>query len=148
MDISKLNIRDIIGALIVLAFGAFLVWKGLDYPLGSLHRMGPGFFPVGIGVVLIVLALALLPEAIRGEDTRFDLPIRPFAAVTAGLIIFAVMLNFAGLVPATFVLIVITSLGDPDFRPLRTLISAAVIAAIGYVIFVRGFRLPLQPFWW
>jgi hypothetical protein len=147
-SLAKIDRGELLALAILFGLGLFMVWEGSSFAIGTPRRMGPGFFPVGIGLLLIAFAVALIPEAMRAERRSTAFPLRVFLAVTVSLVLFAVLVGTAGLVPATLVLVVGSSLGDPDFRPLRTAITAIVVAAIGYALFVWAFRLPLDPFWW
>lgn len=144
----SLNVWEIAAALLVFALGAFLVWQGSSYPLGSLTRMGPGFFPVGLGVILMALAVILVLEVRRLDTPPPDLKLRPFVMIGAGLIAFALMLDRFGLVPATLALAVLSALADRPMRPRAIAGTAAVVAAIGYFIFLRAFGLQLDAFRW
>lgn len=147
-NLAKADRGEFLALAILFGLGLFMVWDGSSFEIGTPRRMGPGFFPVGIGLLLIAFAVALIPEAMRAERRSTAFPVRVFVAVVVSLILFALLVGTAGLIPATLVLVVGSSLGDPDFRPMRTVISAIVVAAIGYVLFVQAFRLPLDPFWW
>jgi putative tricarboxylic transport membrane protein len=110
--------------------------------------MGPGFFPVAVGVALAALGLAIIAEVRHSSAPAPDLPLRPMALIVAGLVVFAVLVGRAGLVPATLALVLISAFADRAMTPLRALVSALGITAMGYLVFVLGFRLPLHPFWW
>jgi hypothetical protein len=51
--------QDFIGGVLALAFGAFMLAKALAYPMGSMLRMGPGFFPAALSALIIILGAAL-----------------------------------------------------------------------------------------
>lgn len=144
----SLNYWEAGAALIVVALGVFWLWHGMSYPLGSLTRMGPGFFPVSVGIVLIGFGVALVFDVRHSETPPPDVQPRPFIAIFAGLLAFAFLLHQFGLVPATVVLIVLSALGDRPVRPLAIVGTAVVVAAIGYFIFLRGFGLQLEAFHW
>ncbi len=145
---SSLNTWEIGAALVVLALGAFLLWQGLSYPLGDLSRMGPGFFPVGLGIILLGFGAALLFEVRKLDTPPPELKLRPFIAIIAGLLAFALMLGRFGLVPATIALVVLSGLGDRPVRPLAIAGTAVAVAAIGYFVFLRGFGLRIEAISW
>lgn len=142
------NLWEIGAAAVVFALGAFLVWQGSEYPLGSLNRMGPGFFPVGLGIVLMGFGVALIYEVRRSEAPPPDLKLRPFVMIGAGLLAFVLMLDRFGLVPATVALTVLSALADRPVRPRAVIGTALVVAGIGYFIFLRGFGLQIEAFRW
>lgn len=54
------------GAALVL-MGIVAIWESRAFPLGSLHRPGPAFMPVLLGVLLILFGLGV---AAMGADAR------------------------------------------------------------------------------
>lgn len=144
----SLNPWEIGAALLVLALGLFFLWEGSSYELGAPTRMGPGFFPVGVGLILAIFGAALIFDVRYLDTPRPELHLRPFIAIVAGLLAFALLLGRFGLVPATVALVVLSALGDRPVRPLAIAGTAAVAAAIGYFIFLRGFGLQLEAFHW
>lgn len=144
----SLNIWEIAAALAVFAFGAFLAWHGSNYEIGSLTRMGPGFFPIGLGIILMGFGVALAFEVRHLETPAPNFQLRSFGLITAGLFAFAFMLDRFGLVPATAALIVLSALADGPVRPRAIVGTAVVVTAMAYFIFLRGFGLQLQAFIW
>lgn len=144
----SLNRWEIGAALLVFALGLLLVWEGMSYPLGSPVRMGPGFFPVSVGLILIGFGVALVFDVRHLDTPPPDLHLRPLVAIVAGLLAFAVMLDRFGLIPATVVLVALSALGDRPLRPRAIAGTAVVVAAIGYFVFLRGFGIQLEAFHW
>jgi hypothetical protein len=87
-------------------------------------------------------------EVRRSATPAPDLPLRPLAFIIAGLVVFSIAIEPLGLVPATFILVFVSAFADAGMTPLRALLVAAAMSALGYAVFVLGFRLPLDPFWW
>jgi len=148
MRIRTLNVREIVAALALVAVGAFMIWEASGYPYGSLSRMGPGFFPVWIGIVLIVFGVSLVLEVRHLATPPPVLAIRPFTMVPLGLIAFALMIENAGLVPATAVLVLLSGLGSRPVRPRALFWTTAVITLLAYVVLIRAIGVPLRAFWW
>ena len=55
-------------AAALLATAVFFVWQAAFLPFGGVGLPGPGFFPFALGVVLGLLALAILFLSVRGEE--------------------------------------------------------------------------------
>jgi hypothetical protein len=144
----SLNIWEISAAFVVFALGLFLIWQGSSYPLGSLTRMGPGYFPVALGVILLGFGAALIFEVRRHDSPPPDLKLRPFIMITTGLIAFVLMLDRFGLVPAAVALVVLECACRSAGTAARYCGTAVVIAGIGYFVFIRGFGLQLAAFNW
>lgn len=140
--------RRAAGGALLLAMAAFFVAGGLQLDLGTPRRMGPGFFPIGVGAILAVLALGIIFTAIRGEEH----PARPqwaaCIAIVGGLGVFALVVPALGLLPAAFLCVLVTSLPDHRLPFTSKLILAAGVAALVWLVFIVGLRLPFIPFRW
>ncbi len=58
MRLTEAN-RDYYAGALMLVIGSAVAWQGFGYNVGSLTRMGPGFFPVALGVLLAALGIAI-----------------------------------------------------------------------------------------
>ena len=58
----SINWLQVGAALLLGLFGLYVIVQGSGYEMGSLRRMGPGFFPVMIGSVLLLFAVLLVLE--------------------------------------------------------------------------------------
>ena len=153
MSEARINPRAVAGGLLAAALGVFAMWEGTGYAIGTIRRMGPGWFPLALGVLLLALGLALAlwgltrhaaaAEA-NEEDERADW--RALAAVGAGLAAFAALIERAGLVPAVFALVALASLAAGPPRPLRVLVLAGAVSALSWAVFRLGLGLPLPAF--
>jgi hypothetical protein len=139
--------KDFLSGLIFVAFGVAAIVLGSGYPLGTAARMGPGYFPRILGILLIVLGGALALRALRIQGT--PLPgwkWRPVIVVLVSVIIFGLVVTHIGLVLATVGLIFASSVASQEFRPKEALISGIVLAALAVGVFVIGLKIQL-PIW-
>ena len=104
--------QDLLGGLLAVAFGLFAFVTASSYPMGSLLRMGPGFFPCTIAALIMLLGLALIGSGFRSR-TNVDIRLRSVLMIGLGIVIFALLLERAGLVPATLALVLVSSAGRP-----------------------------------
>ena len=139
--------KDFYSGLIFVAFGIAAIVIGSNYPLGTAARMGPGYFPRILGIMLIVLggALSLRALKIKGEPIA-KWHWKPTLVVLGSVILFGYIVNFAGLVLSTIILIVLASWASPEFRLKESLISGVLLAALVVGVFVIGLKLQL-PIW-
>ena len=134
------------GITIILA-GAAIGAGALTYPLGSVFRPGPGFFPLGLAGLLMATGLGVVIEA-RGAD---DAPPEPFAwgalaGVVLSILAFGLTVERIGYVPATLLLFAICAVFE-RFRDWKRLaLTAAIISALGAAVFLWGLGLPLAAF--
>jgi putative tricarboxylic transport membrane protein len=108
--------------------------------------MGPGFFPCVIAVLIVLLGLALVISGLRSRAGASSIKIqwRSVLAIALGVILFAVSLERAGLVPATLMLVLVSSLAEPNWRPRRVAVLAVVVTALVYLLFVTVLQIPVS----
>lgn len=141
--------RDFIGGLLTAAFGlAAAAYAWAHYELGSLERMGPGLFPVVVGCALALLGVTIaVPALFHHREIRFR-ELRPFAAVTVGLVSFALAIGTLGLVPAIVALMIAATVADRQLSAIEAaLLTAGLIIAV-LLIFQVGLELPVHAFRW
>ncbi|MEX0959433.1 MAG: tripartite tricarboxylate transporter TctB family protein [Burkholderiales bacterium] len=139
---------DVIGGILLVIVGLYFSIQAGEYDLGTLRRMGPGFFPRTLGIFLIALGLLIATLALFRDG---DLPkprLRPFAAILGGILAFSLSVEWVGMVPATFLLVGISTFAEPAARPVPTLILAVALSVIAVVIFSHGLSIPLPAFRW
>jgi hypothetical protein len=61
--------KDFWAGVLYIAFGVAAIVIALNYPIGSAGRMGPGYFPRALGIILIALGLILSLRALRLQGT-------------------------------------------------------------------------------
>jgi hypothetical protein len=139
--VRRVNIRDFLGGGLVLLLGVGAALQASQYELGSLRRMGPGYFPLALGVILAVtgalIMLASLRTAIVPVLARQRPEWRGWFCICASMVLFAVIGTYGGLLPATFACVFIAALGDRK----NTLVASAVLAAAMTLVC-------LIVFWW
>jgi putative tricarboxylic transport membrane protein len=138
-------LQDLIGGLLSIALGVFALVTASSYPMGSLLRMGPGFFPGALAGLIILLGFALIGAALRSRSNQPNVDIRLRSVVTIGLgiVLFAELLERAGLIPATLALVLVSSLAEPRWRPRRAIALALAMTALVYVIFIVVLQIPV-----
>jgi hypothetical protein len=114
---------------------------------------GPGFFPLGLGVLLTLLGAVILFKSLtiesEGGDPLGAFAWRPLLVVTGAVAAFGLLLDRAGLALTVPVLIAITSLAAGEFRWKEVLVNAAVLTLGGWLVFVLWLKLsiPMWPAW-
>lgn len=143
------NQRAFASGALFLAFAIFFFMTALNYPAGSAARMGPGYFPRLLAIVLAAIGLAVMLSAVRRTAERQGLQrwdLKGLAWVTGSVALFALLLFPLGLMGALFVLIVVSSKASPEFTWTGALANAAVLITLCLLVFVYGLGLQL-PVW-
>jgi len=142
--------RDFWSGLLFLLVGLAFAWGATEYNFGSSARPGPGYFPFGLGVLLALLGGLVLFKAVTIESPGGD-PIgaiawRPLLVIVGAIAMFGLALPRLGLVFTLPLLIFVSSLAGDEFHWKDALISAVVLTAGSWVIFVWGLKLTI-PVW-
>lgn len=137
------NRRQLASSALVLMIGLGTLLGSFNYDAGTSARMGPGYFPMVLGGLLLVIGALLLAAPATPDEEAADAgppQYRGWACVIAGMLAFIVLGAYAGLIPATFSLIFIAALGDKE----NSLITAAVLGLCMTLIAVLVFSYGLQ----
>ena len=109
--IRKNDLSEVLFAFVIIAFGLFLVYSGIDLSIGKMSRIGPGFLPLCLGVIITALGIGILFER---QEKHLDIPpnIRGLALITLAIGAFAALVETTGLFPATAALVILTALAN------------------------------------
>jgi len=143
---SNRDLRDILGGLVMIAAGVFAAVYAQRYDIGTLQRMGPGFFPVMLGIALAILGVFITVPALFRPGTRIVVHWNSLIWVTAGIVMFAALLNLLGLVLTSALMIILTSMPGVDMNWKSRIILAIVVSVITYLIFSFGLGMVI-PVW-
>lgn len=145
MVVPKWTWADTFGGGLIAVFGIGVVVEGCRYPIGTINRMGPGYLPIVMGAVLTGLGLSIVFAGDGGVGTR-PKNVRAPAFVFAGLVVWGLLLERAGLIPATAALIALAAFAHPRPDPRRILVTLIVVPLAATALFVYGLGLPIEPF--
>lgn len=135
-----------LGGALLLALSIVFMVGGWQLGLGVPTRLGTGAFPFVTGAILAILAAVICIEERKGDGIT-ELPDWvAFLAICAALAVFALTADRIGLVPATFLTVVVASLPDRSL-PLwgKALLGAGVSLAC-WGLFIEVINLPFKPF--
>ena len=145
------------GVLFIAIGGMFaLIAKGLKfgdttllagYSMGTPARMGPGFFPFYLGMILVALGLIIAVSGLKHDDRdtgRIDrFHWRPILLVLGAVVLFGLILKAVGMLLAGILLVLIAGFGSQTFNLKRTLILAVALVIFCALVFVMGLKLPI-----
>ena len=147
MSISIRSPRDFCAGLIFLFFGALAAYVARDYPMGSAVRMGPGYFPYLLGILLALLGVAICIKSlvIRGERIEAASP-RALLLVLGAVGVFAATIEIAGIVIATVLLVGVGAAASPESRLREVAVLIVFLLALAVGVFTYGLGLPFKIF--
>ncbi|BCH56921.1 tripartite tricarboxylate transporter TctB (plasmid) [Agrobacterium vitis] len=140
---------DILAGCLLIALGALGLWAGRDLTFGSPAMMGPGFLPKSLCVIMMAIGSYVLVKGLAKPREDFEtINVRPLAILVVAISGFAYTAESFGFLVASVWLLVIGSLADPESRWREVLISTAVLASLGALLFVYGLgvQMPISPF--
>ena len=147
MHLKVRSQKDFYAGLMFTGFGVFAIFEAQKYDMGVIERMGPGYFPTILGVLLVVLGLAVFVRSFfAGVEARIKIDLRPIILVLAGVVAFGLLLNTAGLVVAALALVVLSCLGSWEFRLLDTAVIFIVLIVFCTAVFYYGLEVSM-PLW-
>ena len=135
--------KDFWAGLMFIGFGvgAMLVARG--YRFGSAMRMGPGFFPTLLGGILVAFGVCIMVVGLRRDERiKEHLSIRALVLLPLSLILFGLLVQWAGFVPALVALIFVAAASGKEFRFLEVLMLTGLLVVAAWALFIWGLELP------
>lgn len=150
--------KDYYGGALMILIGLTAVYASIQYHLGSLRRMGPGFFPCAIGALLALCGLLIALSA-RGPAAPRSGPVvahhstglpdlRGGVCILLGTLAFIAFGRYLGLLPATFAIVFICALGDRSNSLRQAVVLSIAMTIIAAVVFWWALGLQLPLFKW
>ena len=138
--------------------GIAFAWGSTNYNVGNGARMGPGYFPLMLGILLTVLGLATMfySTVVETEDGDMigSIAWKPLGFIIGANVIFGILLGgipkfgipAMGLIAAIIALVFVSSLAGDRFKVKEVTILAVILAAFSYIAFVWLLKLQF-PVW-
>lgn len=134
----------VLGILYILAGSSFAV-AAAQYDIGTLAYMGPGYFPLLLGILLAGIGLLIVLRAIFSRGLKVKLApwnLRSLLWMVGSVVVFGLALQPLGLIIALVLLVVLASLASHEFTWKTTLINAFVMVVLNVGGFVYGLSIP------
>jgi predicted outer membrane lipoprotein len=150
--------KDFFSGLMFAIIGGAFAWGATSYSVGTGARMGPGYFPLLLGVLLAILGAFTvfysLVEHTEDGDKVGKFVWRPIVYVLGANVAFGILLAglpslgipAMGLIVAIFALVIIASKAGDRFNLKEVLILAAVLSVGSYTAFIMLLKLQM-PVW-
>ena len=139
--------KDFWAGMMFIGFGAAAMFIARDYRFGSAKLMGPGFFPTILGGILVGFGVCITAVGLlRGEKIQERLSIRALVLLPLSLILFGLLVQRAGFIPAIVVLMFIAALSGRQFRFREVLVLTGILVVATVSLFIWGLGLPYPLF--
>lgn len=147
MKVELRNNKRFLSGLMFLGIGAGAVYLSQEYPMGTALRMGPGYFPIVLGSIIAMFGIwelfigVLKPDPVKGSWSLRALAILPLAAI-----IFGILMEKAGFIPALLVLVLVSAWAGDEFRFVEVAVLAVGLTVVCTGVFIYGLGLPYPLF--
>lgn len=147
---TRVDYRDLVSGLVITAIGLFVaIYAMNNLNVGTMARMGAGYFPMALGWLLAGLGAVILLLSFRGAIVSALAPrmgLRPLMSVFGALLVFSLLIRPFGLVPATLGLTAIAVFAErkPPLR--RSILLGLGLSLVAWLIFTVALQMTLPAF--
>jgi hypothetical protein len=147
MKIPLLRNKDFLAGLMFIGVGGSAMWMSRDYPFGSALRMGPGYFPTVLGAIVAVFGVWVLIQGLLSQQpiTR-TWSLRALIVLPLTALVFGIMMEKAGFIPALVVLAMMSAFASPEFKLVEQSLLAIGLTVLSVGLFIYGLGLPYPLF--
>ena len=147
MRLEIRNNRDVWAGAMLIVTGATSVIIAREYAFGTSLRMGPGYFPSVLGGMLVLFGLYLVASGLRSnEKIEGTWTLRSLVVLPLSLLLFGLLMEYAGFVPALLVLILGSALAGSEFNLKEAVLLAVGLTGFAVALFIYGLGLPYPLF--
>jgi hypothetical protein len=137
--VNRFVTKDFLSGLMFIAFGLGALYFGQNLAVGTPVRMGPGYVPRMLSLILLALGAVVCIVALVAGSERVERPKwKPITLVTVGIVCFALLFERAGLIPALIVLVMISSLAGEEFKLTEVIGNIVVLSILCTLVFKVG----------
>jgi hypothetical protein len=143
MKFESRNNPDFLSGLMFTGVGSLGWWMARDYPFGSALRMGPGYFPTVLSVLMIMSGVYFMIKGIRSdEQMQGNWSIRALIILPISMAIFGYLMDEAGFIPASVALVFISAAASKEFKWIEVTIFSVGLTAVCAAGFIYGLGMP------
>lgn len=145
MRIAVATRKDFWTGVIYVVIGVFAFVIARNYALGSAARMGPGYFPTAVALLLTAVGVAIVVRSFFRQGELIDrFAWKPMLLVLGSICAFGILINRAGLVLAAVVLVLGCAAASERFRiGWLPVLGMAALIAFCVIVFVIGMGIPM-----
>lgn len=144
------NQRDFGAGIMYMVIGLFFTLVATQYPMGTAAKMGPGYFPFFLGILMTLLGLLVLIKSLGAKAAIETIPKfnwKIIAQITGSVVLYGLLLPRMGFLVAVVVLVLVSASASKEFTWKGSLLNAGFLVIFTYSVFVVGLKLqfPLLP---
>jgi hypothetical protein len=143
MKLEFRNNKDFWSGLMFIAIGCAAMIGARNYPFGSTLRMGPGYMPTLLGGILTVFGIYVGLRGLRtSEKMTGNWSLRALIVLPLAMVLFGVLMEYAGFVPAMLALIIVSAAAGSEFKWIEVLLASVTLTVLCSAVFIWGLGLP------
>ena len=132
---------------VFIGLGGFFIYQSLNLDIGTALRMGPGYFPLVLAIILALLGVVILVQSTRVEGEPFGpIALRGMAFILPAPIVFGLTVRGLGFVPSLFLIALIAAFASARMKAPMAVVLAIAITLFSVVVFSYALGLPFQRF--
>jgi Tripartite tricarboxylate transporter TctB family len=146
MNLEFLERKDFWSGLMLIAIGGGALIIARNYQFGSSLRMGPGYFPTLLGALLVMFGIYFVIQGLRSgaEKLTGSWSLRALIILPLSLVLFGLLIDRAGFVPALLALIIGSATASKQSKPIEVLAFAVFLTFMCVAVFVWALGLPYE----
>lgn len=143
------NTKNLWSGLMFMAFGITFAIGSTEYQVGTSARMGPGYFPMMLGILMSVLGAIVTFSAFKPFEGEGDAHVSPidFRSVLLVLLAigaFALLLPKLGFIVALAALVFIGALASHEFSVKESVMLFVGLTILALIVFIWGLELQMS----
>ena len=148
---ARRALKDILAGAVIIALGLAFALGALAYEIGDPLRMGPGYMPLALGVIVIGLGIGIVIKGfLAGEDEAIGgVDWRAIVLLTAALLFFGLTVRGLGVALALLGATLLASLARSRTSLIEVVATSVGLTVLSVVlfVFVLQLRVPLTGPW-
>jgi len=143
MKLELRNNKDFWAGLMFFGTGIGAMIVARHYPLGTTLNMGPGYFPMVLGGILIVFGAFIMLRGLRkNEKMQGPWSLRALIMLPLSIVAFGVLMKLAGFIPALAALVFLSAASGREFKFKEVLFLTLFLSVLSVAMFIWGLGLP------
>ncbi len=139
--------KDFWAGVMFIVFGLLAVGIARSYPFGSTLAMGPGYFPIVLGWLLVCFGVVVMVRGLRrSERIVWVWSLRGLIILPIVIVAFGLLIERVGFVPSLAFVVIGSAAAGSQFRWGEVLLLTAGLVFLMVVIFIWGLQLPYPLF--
>jgi hypothetical protein len=135
--------RDLWAGMMFIGIGAAAMIAARNYPFGTTLRMGPGFFPILLGGILVLFGIYIMGRGLHNnERIQGNWSVRALIMLPLSMVLFGFLVKVAGFIPALVALIFMSAASGREFKLVEVVLLTLFLTILSVAVFIWSLGLP------